>query len=227
MIYFFLVPLPPNVTKTTKKPIIDMKKKAFVFIAAATLTLSGCGLSGQSGLGSILGSATNGETIGNVIQSVLGLTKVTQKDIIGTWAYKQPGCAFTSEKLLAQAGGEVVATDIKSKLKPYYEKAGIGSANTKVTFGQDGSFSATIAGKTFSGTYTYDEAQAKISMRGMLFTINCYAKKNAGSMGFLFEASKLLTLMQTMAALSGNSSLQGIGDLAKNYDGLRVGFDMK
>lgn len=204
-----------------------MKKQAIVFLAAATLMLSGCGMSTQSGIGSILGSAANGETIGNVIQSVLGLTKVTQKDIIGTWKYQQPGCAFTSEKLLAQAGGEVVATDIKTRLKPYYERAGIGTGNTQVTFGEDGKFSATIAGKTLSGTYTYDEAQAKISMKTMLFTINCYAKKNAGSMGYLFEASKLITLMQTIAALSGNSTLQGIGDLAKNYDGLRVGFDMK
>lgn len=204
-----------------------MKKTAFVLLAAATLTLGGCGLSGQSGVGSILSSAAKGETIGNVIQSVLGLTKVTQKDIVGTWTYQQPGCAFTSQKLLAQAGGEVVATDIKSKMKPYYDKAGIGAANTKVTFADDGTFSATVAGKTLTGTYTYDEAQSKISMKAMLFTINCYAKKNAGSMGFLFEASKLITLTQAMAALSGNSTLQGIGELAKNYDGLRVGFDMK
>ena len=204
-----------------------MKKKALVFLAAATLTLSGCGLSGQSGLGSILGNAANGETIGNVIKSVLGLTKVTQRDIIGTWTYQQPGCAFTSEKLLAQAGGEVVASDIKTRLKPYYEKVGVDTNNTQVTFGEEGKFSATIAGKTFSGTYTFDEAQAKISMRGLLLTVNCYAKKNTSTMGFLFEASKLLTLMQTMAAFSGNSNLQGIADIAKNYDGLRVGFEMK
>ena len=204
-----------------------MKKKTLILFCAATLMLSGCGMNGQSGLGSIIGSATNGETIGNVIQSVLGLTKVTQKDIVGTWSYQQPGCAFTSEKLLAQAGGEVVATDIKTKLKPYYEKAGLNASSTKVTFTEDGKFSATVAGKTFSGTYTFDEATAKISMRTLLLTVNCYAKKNVSNMGFLFEASKLITMMQTMAALSGNSELQGIGELAKNYDGLRVGFEMK
>ena len=204
-----------------------MKKKTLIFLAAATVVLSGCGLSGQSGLGGILGTVTNGETIGNVITSVLGLTKVTQQDIIGTWSYYQPGCAFTTEQLLKKAGGEVAAAEIKKKVKPYYDKVGVSSSNTQITFTEDGKFSAKIAGKQFSGTYTYDEASAKISMKAMLFTVNCYAKKNAGSMGFLFEASKLLTLMQTMAALSGNSSLQGIGDLAKQYDGVRIGFDMK
>ena len=39
-------------------------------------------------------------------------------------------------------------------------------------------------------------------------------------------ASKLLTLLQTMSAMSGNQTLQTIGTLSKSYDGLRIGFDM-
>ena len=201
-----------------------MKKKTLIFLAAVTLVLSGCGLTGQSGLGGILGS---GETIGNVITSVLGLTKVSQRDILGTWTYYQPGCAFTTEQLLKKAGGEVVAAEIKTKVRPYYDKAGVSATNTKVNFSEDGKFNAVIAGKQFSGTYTYDEAQSKISMKSLLFTVNCYAKKNAGSMAFLFEASKLLTVMQGLSALNGSTELQTIGDLAKQYDGVRIGFDMK
>ena len=203
-----------------------MKKKTLIFMATVVLVLSGC-MSGQSGLSGILGTVTNGETIGNVITSVLGLTKVTQRDILGTWKYYQPGCAFTSEQLLKKAGGEVVAAEIKTKVKPYYDKAGVNSSNTQITFSEDGKFSAIVAGKQFSGTYTYDEASAKISMKTLLFTVNCYAKKNAGSMGFLFEASKLLTVLQMLSALSGSSDLSAIGDLAKQYDGVRIGFDMK
>jgi hypothetical protein len=30
-----------------------------------------------------------------------------------------------------------------------------------------------------------------------------------------------------MAAMSGNDTAQKIGDLSKNYDGVRLGFDMK
>lgn len=203
-----------------------MKKKTLIFMATVVLVLSGC-MSGQSGLSGILGTVTNGETIGNVITSVLGLTKVTQRDILGTWKYYQPGCAFTSEQLLKKAGGEVVAAEIKTKVKPYYDKAGVSSSNTQITFSEDGKFSAIVAGRQFGGTYTYDEASAKISMKTLLFTVNCYAKKNAGSMGFLFEASKLLNVLQMLSALSGSSDLSAIGDLAKQYDGVRIGFDMK
>jgi hypothetical protein len=66
-------------------------------------------------------------------------------------------------------------------------------------------------------------------MSGLILNINCYAKRNSTGISLLFEASKLLTLMQTMSAASGNSSstLGTISDVAKNYNGLRVGFDMK
>ena len=37
---------------------------------------------------------------------------------------------------------------------------------------------------------------------------------------------KLLTILQTVAALSGNSSLATISDISKNYDGVRMGFEM-
>ena len=225
-----------------------MKKLSFVIISAASLLLASCGAVGlnQSGvastqqaatqtaadagasvLGNILSAASNGQTIGNVLQSVLGLDKITKQNIIGTWTYSQPGCAFTSQQLLAQAGGEAVATSIKQKMQSTYQKVGINSNSTTITFNQDGTFSSKIAGKSFSGTYTFDEANYKITLQGLLLNVNCYAKKNSDGIALLFEASKLLTLMQTMATLSGNSTAKTIGELSKNYDGLRVGFDFK
>lgn len=46
-------------------------------------------------------------------------------------------------------------------------------------------------------------------------------------MSLNFEATKLLTILQSAAALSGNSTLGTIGELSKNYDGLRLGFDLR
>lgn len=226
-----------------------MKTKKFIIMAAASLMLTSCGTDSISMLGGVLGSqtgnqtstqtsttgsilgdifsaATNGQTVGNVLTSVLGLDKVTKQTLIGTWKYNAPGCAFTSEQLLAKAGGEVIATEVRTKLQPTFNTLGIKSSNTSVTFNQDGTFAAKIAGKSWSGNYTFDEKTYKITMSGLLLNVNCYAKKNSNGIGLLFEASKLLTLMQTLSALSGNSSLQTISDLAKNYDGLRMGFDM-
>jgi len=220
-----------------------MKRITILAMAAAALVATSCGLGGTTGttngqtangggtvgsvLGTILSGAANPETAGNVLQSVLGLDKITQQNLIGTWTYAQPGCAFTSQNLLAQAGGEAVASSIKQKLAGYYQKAGIKSGNTKVTFNQDGTFSATIAGKQWSGKYTFDASTYKITMQGLLLNINCYAKKNSNGIALLFEGKKLLTILQTMATMSGNQTAQSIGDLSKNYDGMRIGFDFK
>jgi hypothetical protein len=64
-------------------------------------------------------------------------------------------------------------------------------------------------------------------MKTLLFNINCFAKREVGGISILFESKKLLTVLQTMAALSGNDTAQKIGELSKNYDGVRLGFDMK
>ena len=208
-------------------------KKIFISMAVGALLVCGCGMNGM-GTGMLSGgqnantTANTGATIGNILQSVLGgNSKLTQQQLVGTWTYTRPGCAFTSEKLLAQAGGEVVASEIKTKLQPSYQKVGITSSNTQVTFNQDGTFSAKIAGKSWSGKYTFDAANSKVTMQGLLLNINCYAKRNSDGIGLLFESKKLLTLLQTMSALSGNQTLQDVGELSKNYDGVRLGFDMK
>lgn len=230
-----------------------MKKiSIFAVAAAGTMMLSSCGSAGLatlgqvvaatagqqttgtttqtstgSILGDILGAATNGQTIGNVLGSVLGTTTMTQQQLIGTWTYSQPGVAFTSDNLLAQAGGEVAATTIKQKVLPVYQKVGIKSSNTQMQFKEDGTFVAVIAGKQLSGNYTFDAKTSQVVLQTLLFNMTCYAKRNSDGIALLFESTKLLTLLQTMSALSGNSTLGTIGDLSKNYDGLRLGFDFK
>ena len=220
-----------------------MKKLLLSGICMAVLAMTGCGTQGGalSQIGTqvlsdvLLGTSGSGSSsegtsgaLGNILSSVLGgSSKPTMAQLIGTWKYYQPGCAFTSDKLLAQAGGEVVAAEIKAKLQPTYDKIGIKSSNTSVTFKEDGTYSMTVAGKTFSGNFTLDESTSKVTMKGMLLTINAYAKRNSNGIALLFESSKLLTLLQTLSALSGNSSIQAVGEVSKSYDGLRLGFDFK
>ena len=198
-------------------------KKVFLGLAAfACLAMASCGNMNQ-----VLSAMTNGTGVVNAISSVIGLDKVKAQNLIGSWKYSAPGCAFTSENLLAKAGGEVAAVQIEEKLLPYYQQVKISESNTFITFNEDGTFSSKIAGTPFSGNYTFDEASQKITLKGLLLSVNCYAKKEINGISILFEAKKLLTVLQTMSAMSGNKDLQTIGDLSKNYDGVRVGLDMK
>ena len=198
-----------------------MRKIQLFLVAVACMLMTSCGNMNQ-----VLSAIQNGSVI-NAITSVIGLDKVSAQNLIGSWTYSGPGCAFTSENLLAKAGGEVAAAQIEQKLQPYYQQVGISASNTQITFNQDGTFTSKIAGTNFSGTYTFDESSQQIKLKGMLLSINCYTKREINGISILFEAKKLLTVLQTMSALSGNSNLQTIGDLSKQYEGVRVGFDMK
>ena len=198
-----------------------MRKIYLLLVAVVSMLVVSCGNMNQ-----VLSAIQNGSVV-NAITSVIGLDKVSAQNLIGSWTYSGPGCAFTSENLLAKAGGEVAAAQIEQKLQPYYQRVGISASNTQITFNQDGTFSSKIAGTNFSGTYTFDESSQQIKLKGMLLSINCYTKREINGISILFEAKKLLTVLQTMSALSGNSNLQTIGDLSKQYDGVRVGFDMK
>ena len=195
---------------------------ACLMLATGIVTVS-CG----GTLGSVLSTVGSGGTIANVITSVIGMDKLTQRSLIGNWTYSGPGCAFTSENLLAKAGGEVAATKIEQELQPYYDRIGLSSSNTRITFNEDQTFSAVIAGKSLSGTYTFDEANSKITMKTLLFSFNCFAKREYSGISLLFESKKLLTVLQTVAMMSGNDTYQKIGELSKNYDGVRLGFDMR
>ena len=197
-----------------------MKKVKAIVLAAVAMIVTSCGTQGN-----ILGDILQGGTLGNVIISVIGAQKVTAQDLIGAWNYSGPGCAFTSENLLAKAGGEVAAAQIKSKAMPYYQQIGISSSNTFITFKEDGTFSAQFRGTPISGNWTFDEKSYKVTLQGMLLSFNCYAKRNANGIGLLFEGKKLLNILQTVAAMSGNQNIQAVGEISKSYDGLRLGFD--
>lgn len=127
---------------------------------------------------------------------------------------------------MAKAGGEVVASQIKSKLKEDYSKVGFTAKNTQITFNKDNTFTAYVDGKKFSGNYTYDESTNALKLTGLLLSLNGYATRNSQGVAILFESKKLLTLIQTMSAMSGNTALSSIGEISKNYNGVRLGFDM-
>ena len=103
-----------------------MRKMKITLASLCLVALTGSVLT-SCGAGTLLQTMGSGGTIANIFTSVIGMDKVTEKGLIGTWRYDSPGVAFTSENLLAKAGGEVAATKIEQEAAPYFQKAGITS----------------------------------------------------------------------------------------------------
>ena len=51
--------------------------------------------------------------------------------------------------------------------------------------------------------------------------------KTGNKISLLYEADKLLAIAKKLAAMSGNTSLQALADLASQYDGLMIGIELQ
>ena len=200
---------------------------------ASTSATSNAGSAVAGILGAVLGGNSNSSSsagssiINGILNNVIGSGAFSKQDLCAhTWKYSKPGCAFTSENLLAQAGGEIAANKVEEKLSEYYSKFGFSSSNTYFTFKTDGTFAAKIDGKSWQGNYTFDEKTHAIQMKGLILSMSGYATKTANGISLLFDQKKLLNLIKTIGSLKGNSTLSALGTIANNYDGMRVGFEM-
>lgn len=224
-----------------------MKKIYASVLALVMLMTTGCstgllnglgGLGGETGngtttggglgdvLGGVLGTLGSQNTIDGLLGLVIGSVKIQESELYGTWYYTAPACAFTSENLLAKAGGAVAAENCKEKLLPVYNSLGISSQNTQFQFTQDHKFAGKFKGIPLSGSYTYDPSSGTLRLQTVLFSTNAYVTRTTNGMGLTFESKNLLKVLQAAAALSGNSTLQTVGELSKQYDGVRLGFDI-
>ena len=197
------------------------------FNSAATVAGVLGAILGGSNAGNGSNSSSNaGSIINGILNNVIGSGTFKQADLCHTWKYSKPGCAFTSENLLAKAGGEIAASKVENKLEGYYKKFGFSSSNTYFTFNTDGTFSAKIDGKAWNGTYTFDEKTHAIQLKGLLLSASGYATKTTNGISLLFDQKKLLNLIKALSAFKGSSTLSAVGSIANNYDGMQVGFEM-
>ena len=199
---------------------------ATVNSAATVAGVLGAILGGSNADNGSNSSSNAGSIINGILNNVIGSGTFKQADLCHTWKYSKPGCAFTSENLLAKAGGEIAASKVENKLEGYYKKFGFSSSNTYFTFNTDGTFSAKIDGKAWNGTYTFDEKTHAIQLKGLLLSASGYATKTTNGISLLFDQKKLLNLIKALSAFKGSSTLSAVGSIANNYDGMQVGFEM-
>ena len=245
-----LMPVKKTTKKTSKKKTTTKKTKAKKTTSSSTATSSAAAStpttststsattnSGYSAgsvvagvLGGLLGGGTTtGSIINGILNNVIGSATFSQADLCAhTWKYSKPGCAFTSENLLAKAGGEIAASKVEEDLSKYYSKFGFSKSNTYFTFKTDGTFAAKIDGKSWNGTYTFDEKTHAIQLKGLLLSASGFATRTANGISLLFEQKKLLTLVKTLSKLNltGSTTMSAVSSIVDNYDGVRIGFEM-
>lgn len=190
------------------------------------------GNSSDSSSGSSSGSAL-GDALGGLISGLLGGGQLSEEDLAGVYAYKEPAITFKSDNLLQKAGGAAMAATIVNKLSPYYEKAGL--QNLVVTLTPEKTFEFTMGKVKLTGTFQRDSTQTSsncfifnFKALGMISLGQITADVQRSSSGLImtFDASKLLTLMNSVAQLTGKQTLQAAASFLNSYDGLNCGFSL-
>lgn len=198
-------------------------------LALCGLCLFGASARAQFSLDNLLNSSTVDKVVGALTNKDASLTVA---DLAGTWCYSAPACKFESDDLLKSAGGEVVASSLKSKLATYYEKAGITSSRVSFSFA-DTTMVMTYGSAKLNGYVVKDEPSGKFVVTFTLvgghipvMVMDADITKSGNTMEILFDVEKLVNVMTTIASKTQSSTLQSIGNLLSEYDGVLLGFEL-
>ena len=122
-----------------------------------------------------------------------------------------------------------MASTIESKINPYFTKYGI--VGSVITIQTDGSFSMTLKKITLTGKIIKGENNKFILSfeafgKNNLGNVNLYIQKTSTSMDLMFDASKLKTILSSIASLSKKGLGNSLNSLLNSYNGICIGFKM-
>lgn len=207
-------------------------KKLALIIA---LVIGCTNMTNAQSLGDLLGKLKGGNTantITNIVEGVLSKSDLTVNDLVGNWKSTGPAVSFKGDNFLKKAGGAAASATIESKLQPYFNQFGLSGAT--LTVNEDGTFELAIKMLKLSGTIEEaagDEKGAfvfnfKAAGKINLGKITAYVQKTSSSMDVMFDATKLMRIVEAVAKYSNISMAKTLSSLLSSYDGLCVGFKM-
>ena len=175
------------------------------------------------------GQAFENGNVTDIIEGVLSTSNLEVKDLAGVWTSTGSAVAFQSEDLLSQAGGVAMASTLESKINPYFTKYGI--VGSVITIQTDGSFSMSLKKTTLKGKIVKGENNKFILSfeafgKNNLGNVNLYIQKTSTSMDLMFDASKLKTILSSIASLSKKGLGHSLNTFLNSYNGICIGFKM-
>ena len=169
------------------------------------------------------------DILSGVVTEVVGDKATTATSIVGTWDYVGPDCQLKGDDLLKNIGGQAAGEELEKKLEDIYQKAGLNTI--QYTFNEDKTCSYTVKGKKVEGTYEFDAEAKTVTIKAGKLGIKTTAHivTLGSNMSFVFEADKLLSVVKTITGVASkfNTSAAAINELASQFDGMMLGFELK
>lgn len=150
----------------------------------------------------------------------------------GTWTVTGSAVAMKGEGALAGAAGKAAAVALQKKLDPYYKQYGLTGGT--LTVEEDGTFTLQMKKLNLTGTIEKTgEGEYSTTFNGIggttFLPMDTYFQKGVTgqNLDVMFDASRMLSFMQSVSAVLPLKSLQTVSSLLSQYDNLYVGFKLK
>lgn len=171
-----------------------------------------------------IGSAASG-----IVEGIFTKTDLTVADIAGSWQGNGPAVCFKDDNFLKKAGGAAMAGVIEDKLAPYYKQFGLNDIS--VTIDKNGSFRMKVKLVTLSGTLSPNgngTFNFKFTALGSMSIGNmtAYVQKSGKKLDIMFDATKMKSLLSTVAKFTNSRLATTVSDILDSYEGLCVGFKL-
>lgn len=215
-------------------------KRTFLCIALASLLLAAAPAASANpditdllkGAASKMGGSDGSTALSGLkgaIEGMIAKSDLTAADLVGNYKYSAPAVTLQSDNALQKLGGSAATGVIVDKLAPYYQKAGL--TGLTATFREDGTCEFKVKKATVTGTYERNDAgdftfNFKAVKKIPLGKMNAHVEKVGSKLTVTFDASKLIKLVNAVASVSGQSSLQAAAKMLNSYDGLYAGFEL-
>lgn len=153
--------------------------------------------------------------------------QLTEKALIGTWSYTQPGVKFEGEDMVSEIAGSALESTVVKRLETAYAYAGIRAGASSLTFNDDDTFSATLGKYALSGTYEFDASTHVVTLhfakgKIALGTLEGHAYIDGKELLLVFPVTKFVNMATTLG--SKVSSLATVVALLEKYKNVYIGF---
>ena len=178
--------------------------------------------------GSLTNALKDKDNVENLINGVIGSSKVEVSELAGTWVYKNPAIQFESEDALKKTGGIAMSSAIEKRVAPYFKR--IGMDKMVLTITPEGEFEYKFKKGGLKGTLT-KEGDGTFMFNFQTFggtkerQMKAYIKKGT-TLEITYDISKLLDLMEKIASKSKGKTLKSAVTLLQSYKGMYAGFEM-
>ena len=184
----------------------------------------------------------NGQSLKDILKSsavkdavtaVTGGKKLSVENLAGTWTYVNPAIQLEGDNALKNVAASVASSEMEKKLKDYCAKVGIVEGVFNYTFKSDSTFTSVLKGRTLNGTYSFNADGQTMELhygkigKSQMTTMTAHVVLSNDQLSLLFNADKLLDFLTKLSAVSKNTTLQAINKLASQYDGMKMGFELK